>query len=74
MARPKVLPSGTVSVRFKLPADYDAGMDALAIATGESKSSHLRRAVAWYLAEYGLGQSAASTPVITNPNPSKEKA
>lgn len=58
MARPKVLPRGTVSVRFKLPADFDAGMNALAIATGESKSTHLRRAVAWYLAEYyGLDDS-----------------
>lgn len=67
MARPKTLPSGTARVEFKLPADFDAALGALATASGEAKSSHLRRAVAWYLAEYGLGQSAASTPVITNP-------
>jgi hypothetical protein len=54
-------------VDIKIPADYDAALTALATATGEAKSSHLRRAVAWYLAEYGLGSPDSPTPVITNP-------
>lgn len=74
MARPKTLPSGTARVDFTLPADFNAGLEALVAVTGEAKSSHLRRAVAWYLAEYGLGESTASTPVVTNPNPTKERA
>lgn len=74
MARPKTLPSGMVRVEFKLPADFDVAMEALASVTDESKSSHLRRAVAWYLAEYDLGDSTANTPVITNPNSPKENA
>ncbi|MEV8265634.1 hypothetical protein AB0P00_15935 [Microbacterium sp. NPDC077057] len=74
MARPKVLPSGAVNVRFQVPADFNAALEALATVTGEAKSSHLRRAVAWYLAEYGMGESTASTSVITNPTQRRESA
>ncbi|MCP1430434.1 hypothetical protein J3D45_002932 [Microbacterium foliorum] len=74
MARPKVLPRCAVNVRFQMPADFNAALESLATVTGEAKSSHLRRAVAWYLAEYGMGECTASTSVITNPNPSKERA
>lgn len=50
--------------RVRLARHMSAALDTLAAATGEAKRSHLRRAVARYLADYGLldRQNTGLTP------------
>ncbi|MGN7187250.1 hypothetical protein [Microbacterium enclense] len=67
MGRP---PSGIQTgepVKVPMSPPIEAALDTLVAATGEAKTSHLRRAVTRYLSELGLldAQRTAVTPTTT---------
>ncbi len=68
MARPSQgIRINAVKLTVSIPQDTDAAYDTLADATGEAKASHVRRALAAYLAGWDLADPLADTP-ITKPN------
>jgi hypothetical protein len=52
--RPSLGIQGGTPIRISVSLPMGAALDTLVAATGEAKASHLRRAVARYLAEFGL--------------------
>jgi nitrate reductase assembly molybdenum cofactor insertion protein NarJ len=72
MARPKAVAGELVLLQTRVPLFDGAALDALARATGEAKASHLRRALARYLATFDL-TAHTTTSVVTHPI-TKEKA
>ena len=58
MARPKAI-AGELVLQTRVPLFDGAALDALARATGEAKASHLRRALAQYLATFDLSARLA---------------
>jgi hypothetical protein len=66
MARPKVLADSMATLKTRVTQADDAALNALAQATGESKSSHVRRSLTRYLETFDLG-NPSTTSVVAQP-------
>ena len=61
MARPKTRSANDVLLKAWVPPTDATALDSLVAVTGEAKASHIRRAVASYLATFDL-----ATPMTTS--------
>ena len=63
IGRPSQGIKGGVELRTVVSKNDAAALKALVAVTGEGNASHLRRALARYLADVGLNTPGPSTPV-----------
>lgn len=66
MARPKAVTGELVLLQTRVPQADDTALNSLVAVTGEAKASHIRRAVANYLASFELANHK-TTSVVAYP-------